>query len=108
MLFKVGNNKVIIEKTKIANTIFSRFKGLMFEKKEKFNYALVFELQEETKIGASIHMMFVFFPIDVVYLNSKKIVVDKETVFPWQLNYTPRKAAKYFIELPKGMGDKIV
>ncbi|MCR4336028.1 MAG: DUF192 domain-containing protein [archaeon] len=107
MLINSNSGKKIIEKTKIANTPFSRFKGLMFEKKENFTYGLIFELEKEGKINSSVHMLFVFFPIDIVYLNSQKIVVDKATLNSWILNYTPKKASKYFVELPKGIGDKI-
>jgi len=96
-----------MNKVKIADTAFSRFKGLMFEKKKNFDYALVFELAGETRIGASVHMMFVSFPIDIVYLDSKKRVVDKATLQPWKLNYTPKKRSKYFVELPNGIAEKI-
>jgi len=74
----------------------------MFEDKKKFNYALVFEFPRESKIGASLHMIFVFFPIDVLFLNAKKEVVDKTTLQPFNPNYTPKKAAKYVIEVPQG------
>ena len=100
MLINSSNKQIIIKKTRIANTSFLRFKGLMFEQEKNFDYALIFELNQESRIGSSVHMMFVFFPIDIVFLNSQKIVVDKATLNPWKLNYTPKKSAKYFIELP--------
>ena len=77
----------------------------MFEKEQNFNYALIFELPEKSLIGSSVHMMFVFFPIDIVFLDEQKKVVDKKTLSPWTLNYTPKKAAKYFIELPAQRGE---
>ena len=97
----------MMQKTLFAETFFSKAKGLMFEKKSNFDYALVFVLEKESKIGASVHMMFVFFPIDIVYLDSKKMVVDKASLNPWLLNYTPKKPAKYFVELPKGKAGEI-
>ena len=107
MLINSTSGKRIIQKTKTANTVFTRFKGLMFEKKENFDYGLIFELAKEGRINSSVHMLFVFFPIDIVFLNSQKIVVDKATLNPWKLNYTPKKSAKYFVELPNGIGNKI-
>ncbi|MDO8537534.1 MAG: DUF192 domain-containing protein [archaeon] len=102
MLKNNSTNQKIIEQTKIASNFFSRFKGLMFE--TKHDYALIFVLEKESIIGASIHMMFVFSPIDIVYLNSKKQIIDlAENIQPWILNYSPKKAAKYFIELPNGL-----
>ena len=102
VLFNKTKNKKIIENVKFANNSFLRFKGLMFESKDNFDYALVFDFPNETKIGASLHMMFVFFPIDVLFLNSEKQVIDKTTMTPWQFNYTPKKPAKYVVEMPKG------
>ena len=46
-------------------------------------------------------MLFVFYPIDVLFLNKNKIVVEmKENFMPFSL-YTPNKKALYIIELPK-------
>ncbi|MFH1224825.1 MAG: DUF192 domain-containing protein [Candidatus Diapherotrites archaeon] len=102
LLNKTKKNTIARE-VRFARTSFARAKGLMFERAENFNYALVFELEEETRIGASVHMMFVFFPIDIAYLNPKREVVDLvHGLKPWALNYTPKKAAKYFVEMPAG------
>ncbi|MFH1895770.1 MAG: DUF192 domain-containing protein [archaeon] len=102
MLYNRTSKKTVIEKTRIAKTFFERFKGLMFSAKP--DYALIFELEKEGKINASIHMLFVFYPIDVVYLDSRKKVVDIKLGFkPFELNYTPKKPAKYFIEFPTGI-----
>ncbi|MEM4257022.1 MAG: DUF192 domain-containing protein, partial [Candidatus Diapherotrites archaeon] len=94
------NNKAIIKKVKIADSFFRKFKGLMFESKEKFDYALIFVLEKESRIRASVHMLFVFFPIGILYLDKNKKVREKAILKPWRLNYTPKKPAKYFIEIP--------
>jgi uncharacterized protein len=102
-----ANDKNIIKKVKHAKTTWQRTKGLMFEDKKKFDYALVFEFPRESKIGSSLHMIFVFFPIDVLFLDKTKKVVDKVTLPPFQPNYTPKKAAKYVIEMPAGKAKKV-
>jgi hypothetical protein len=105
MIYNKTRKIKLIEKSKVANSFLKRFKGLMFSKKP--DYALIFELKKEGKLNASIHMLFVFFPIDVVYLNSEKKVVDiKLNLKPFALNYTPKKKAKYFIEFPAGIIEK--
>lgn len=101
MVLKV-NNKIIIKNVRFAKTTLERTKGLMFEEKNKFNYGLVFEFPLESKVGTSLHMLFVFFPIDVLFLDKNQKVVDKTTLQPFIPNYTPKKAAKYVIELPLG------
>ena len=102
-----ANGKLIIKKVRHAKTTWQRTKGLMFEDKKKFDYALVFEFPRESKIGTSLHMIFVFFPIDVLFLDKDKVVVDKVTLPPFQTNYTPKKKAKYVIEMPEGKAKKI-
>ncbi len=100
-------NKLLMKKVRIAKTQWQRTKGLMFEDIKKFDYALVFEFPNESKIGSSLHMIFVFFPIDVIFLNKSKKVVDKVTLNPFKPNYTPKKAAKYVIEMPEGRAKKV-
>lgn len=108
MLFNKTKRKKIIEKTRMAKTFFQKFLGLMFESRKNFNYGLVFFLHEESKINATIHMLFVFFPIDVVYLNKRKKAVDiVRNLKPFSLSCTPKKPAKYFIELPAGKAKNI-
>jgi len=99
-----GKKELVLKKSRLADSSFKRFKGLMLEKKENFDYALVFPLNFESSYGASIHMMFMNFPIDVLFLNSKLEIVDVvENLKPWVLNCTPKKAAKYIIEMPAGI-----
>ncbi len=101
MLYNKTKKKKLIEKTRVADSFLKRLKGLMFSKKP--DYALIFELEKESRIGGSIHMLFVFFSIDVIYLNSEKKVVDiKLNLRPGALNYTPKKPSKYFIEFLAG------
>ena len=73
-MLKVGN-KTLMKNVRTCKTSWQRMKGLMFEDKKKFNYALVFAFPKESKIGSSLHMIFVFFPIDVLFLNTKKAVI---------------------------------
>jgi len=74
---------------------------------------LVFVLNEEKK--ESLHMWFVFFPIDVVFLSKdKKVIEIKENFMPFSL-YFPKNKAKFILELVWGsvkegkikVGDKI-
>lgn len=90
--------KVIATSSRLANSLLSRSVGLMFSKPQQS--ALVMKFEKEEKI--SLHMMFVFYPIDVLFLNRKKQVVDiKQNFRPFE-GYTARKKAKYAIELPAG------
>jgi len=85
---------------KVANTFISRFKGLMFKK--NIEDGLLLEIPKgRGRGGSSIHMFFMRIPLDFIFLDAEKRVVDLATLKPWQI-YTPRKPARYIIELPIG------
>lgn len=72
-------------------------------------------LKKESVLNASIHMMFVFFPIDVFWLDKNMKVVDfKLKVKPFTFGHSPKAAAKYILETPIGElkelkpGDKLI
>jgi len=87
-----------------CESLFSRLKGLMFSKKLK-DSALLFVFQKETKI--SLHMFFVFYPIDVAFLNENMKVVDLKQKFKPFTIYISKKPAKYVLEMPLGSIKKI-
>ncbi len=87
-----------------ADTGFKRARGLMFRK--GLSKALIFVLNGETRIGAAIHSLFVFFPFDIIWLSKDRKIVGMKTVGPWRLFESPKEKAKYFIELPAGSIEK--
>jgi len=65
-------------------------------------------LMEFNKEGRwMIHMLFVFFPLDVVWLDENMRVVDVQKGNPFDLLLIPKKKAKYVLELNAGSGIKI-
>ena len=109
MIKNITKNKIIVKEKKICNSIFSRAFGLMFTKKNN-NLGLIFKFNKEQIIP--MHMLFVFYPIDVLFLNKEKKVVEiKKSFKPWTF-YTPKKKAMYVIEIASNnheidIGDKI-
>ena len=79
----------------------------MLSQEKEFDFALVFEWDRLGQLDRSLHMMFVPYPIAVLFLDEKKRVVDKAVLNPWQLNYTPRQPCQYVIELPVLTGKKV-
>ena len=104
-------NRQIINDASIYDDILSKFIGLMFSKKRK--KALIFKFKKEKVIA--LHMLFVFYPIDVLFLDRNKIVVDKKENFRPFAFCKPKKKAMYAVELPNEIikktkteiGDKI-
>ena len=94
MLKNKSNNKILAKKSKLCKNSFSKGLGLMFSKKK----TLIFTFNKEKII--SLHMFFVFYPIDVLFLNKRRKVVEiKENFKPFRV-MVPKKPAKYIIELP--------
>ena len=87
-------------KVEWARTPWQKFKGLMLRKEVKRPLVLV--MDRESRLGASIHMMLMRFPIDAVFLDGDKKVVDIARLEPWVFNYTPKKPAKYVVEMKAG------
>ncbi len=95
------NDLMLANKAKLCYTLYSRFRGLMFSKKLKDKEGIVIDVGAESRELSSIHMLFVFFSIDVLWLDSEKRVVDlKRSLKPFFPFIAPKKKARYVIELP--------
>jgi len=111
MEIKNSTRKNIIAKdAKTCSKIFSKTFGLMFSKPR----TLIFIFKKEKIVP--LHMFFVFYPLDILFLNEKKVVVEKkENLRPFR-TYSPKKKAMYILEMTKGIikksktriGDKII
>ncbi len=87
---------IIVQDCKIADTFSKRFKGLMGKKTLEEGKGLYI-----TKCN-SIHMFFMKFPIDVIFLDKNKTIVHLLQNFkPWKIQF-PIKRAADTLELPAG------
>ena len=75
--------------------------GLMFRSKPKKNEAIILKLEKQSKFFSAIHMLFVFYPIYVIWLNKKNIVVDIKRCYPFQPFSMPKSPASLIIECTK-------
>ncbi|MDP6642141.1 MAG: DUF192 domain-containing protein [Candidatus Nanoarchaeia archaeon] len=98
--------KRVIKNYQIYKDPISQFIGLRFSKRS--NNVLIFELNKESRMGASIDMLFVFYPINVVWLDKNKKIVDiKKNLKPFTPLIIPRKKAKYILEFTNPISMKI-
>lgn len=86
----------------VADGLLSRARGLMFRRSIPEDYALVFEFGGVAT--RSVHMMFVPFPIDVVWLIDGE-VQQVGTLSAW--TGLAKERAETFIELPVGAADDV-
>ena len=102
MLINKTKKTILSKKPKLCKTILSKTIGLMFHTKPK---TLIFAWKKEKII--SLHMFFVFFPIDLLYLNKNKEIIEiKTSLKPFSI-YNPKYPAKYLIESPSKTITKI-
>ncbi len=98
-----SDGTVIAENVELADSYLKKMLGVIFRK--SLDGALVFDMGRNAYDG--IHMLFVRFPIDVVFLSSDKKIVDlKAGVKPWVGSAFPRSRFWYAIELPAGAVDR--
>lgn len=80
---------------RVCKGLFSKCLGLMFSRRQN----IVLEFSKEQRIG--LHMFFVFYPIDAVFLDAeKKIIEIKRNLKPFGF-YKSRRKAKYVVEIGK-------
>lgn len=111
MIKNQSQNFVIIKKAKLCKNIFCKAFGFMFRFR-KPNHALVFIFNSKRR--ADLHMLFVFFPIDVLFLDKNKKIIDIKKNFKPFAYYASKAKAKIVVELPVGLlgktkiSDKII
>ena len=100
VLFNKTRKKIISKNVRFASTPWQKMRGMMFRRKP--GYALVFKTRFPGRASLSIHMLFVFFSIDVVYLRNSRAVDIRKRVRPFTLFILPAKESDTLIELPAG------
>lgn len=94
---------VVLDRVKLCDTIWCRFRGLQLVRHLPENEGLLFVTGGESRANTTIHMLFMLFSIGVVWLDSSGRVVDKTLAKPWRPAYAPQRPAQYFVEARPGI-----
>ncbi len=101
MIKNLSNNNILVNNKKLADTVLKRTKGLMFTRPIK-DEGLVFTFPKVME--ASLHMFFVFYRIDILWLDENNTISDlRNGAWPFTPLIIPKKKAKVVIELPYGV-----
>jgi uncharacterized membrane protein (UPF0127 family) len=93
--------EVLGDRIAVADSFWSRFRGLMLRRKLEPGQGLLIEP------CASIHMLFMRFPIDAVFLDSEgRVVKIAAGVRPW-LGIASARGARAVVELPAGAATRL-
>jgi uncharacterized protein len=107
MIYKVYlDRKLISSKCRLFDTVFSNFRGLMFRRLGSKNSVLL-KSKREGRLTTAIHMFFVFYSLDIVWLDSRMNVVDVKRVRPFTPYVASKKSAKYVLEIKDSSGLKL-
>ena len=98
MIHNATRNLDIASEVTYRNSFLRRGLGLMCHRPLSEDQAIIFVERRESITATAITMLFVFFPIAVIWLNSDQRVVDKILARPWQLICAPERPARYYIE----------
>lgn len=101
------NGKIILDRVRLCDNFWTRFRGLQLVTHLPDNEGLLFVTGSENRANTTIHMFFMFFSIGVVWLDASGKVVDKCFAKPWRPAYAPKSPAQYFIEAKPGILDKV-
>ena len=82
-----------------CDSFLCRLRGLMFRSSLAVDTGLLLVETRDSRIDTSIHMLFVFMDLGVVWINSEKIVVDTVLARSWRPAYAPSRPAKYILEI---------
>ena len=70
----------------------------MFRPPLREDEAYIFDEGRESRSLTTIHMLFVFFPLAVIWLDAGKRVVDRALARPFYPYYAPSAPARYYLE----------
>ncbi len=70
----------------------------MFTKNLPDHQGLLLVQGSDSRLNASIHMMFMWIDLAVIWLNSELQVVDAVLARRWKFAYLPKQPAKYVLE----------
>jgi uncharacterized membrane protein (UPF0127 family) len=103
-----NQNKILGSPLKAVycDSFLCRLRGLMFRKSLPAEDGLILVYGSDSRMDASIHMMFVNFDLAVIWINSAGKVVDKVLAKQWKLAYLPKSPARYVLEIvPERLGE---
>lgn len=97
---KVYKGSRLLTSPEVALTNFEKARGLMFSPPKN----ILFKFNHESKLN--FHMVFVFYPIDIVFIDADSKVVDMKKWFTPFTCYYCKAKSMYALEVEKGFIDK--
>jgi uncharacterized membrane protein (UPF0127 family) len=84
---------------KYGDSFWARFRGLMLQRSLPQGECLILVQPRDSKVDASIHMMFMYMDLAVAWVNQAGEVVDICLARRWKAAYFPKQPARYVLEM---------
>jgi len=97
-----------------CDSFMCRLRGLMFRSSLAQSEGLLLVEARDSRIDTSIHMLFVYMDLAVIWINSGYTVVDTVLARSWHPAYAARQPARYILEIHPSrlnefsIGDQVV
>jgi uncharacterized membrane protein (UPF0127 family) len=82
-----------------CDSFLCRLRGLMFRTHLPADTGLLLVEAQDSRLSATIHMLFVIMNLGVIWINSRMVVVDSVMARPWRPAYIPHEPARYILEI---------
>lgn len=94
-------NKPVLSPARVeyCDSFLCRLRGLMFRSRLHRDEGLLLVEKKDSRLEASIHMLFVNFDLAVFWINVDLMIADKVIAKSWRPAYFPKANAKYTLEL---------
>ncbi len=99
--------QTLVARARWCDTFAAKLRGFTFRRHLPADSGLVLVEKTDSRLGSSIHMLFVWMPLGVVWVNDAGMVVDTTLAKPWRLSYVPRAAARYVIEASPAILERV-
>ncbi|MFZ5922362.1 MAG: DUF192 domain-containing protein [Chloroflexota bacterium] len=105
---KIANLNRTIDalEARYCSSFLCQLRGLTFRRRIARDEGLLLVQRHDSRLEASIHMLFCFTDLAIIWLDSSLKVVDKVLAKAWRPAYFPARPAKYILETqPERLGD---
>jgi len=87
----------LVTRAKWCESFLCRLRGLTFRRKLESATGLILVQRRESLADATIHMLGVFFPLGIIWIDAQRRVVDHTIAHPMRI-YAPQAPAQYVLE----------
>ena len=96
----ISNSDLTPARVKYCDSFFCRLRGLTFrDRLDPDDGLLLVQGKRDSRVDSSIHMLFVPFDLNVIWINTNMTVVDKVIAKPWRPAYLSAQPACYVLEI---------